>query len=99
VADIRIPANEIDPQVVRQIEGRLRDLILRGNRVIEVELEDIGSLNPSLVAMLLRVQRRLTWRNGRLLVVASEETRRTLDRMGLAESLEVVDPRHQSAES
>lgn len=98
MADIRIPANEIDPQVVRQIEGRLRDLILRGSRVIEVELQDIGSLNPSLVAMLLRVQRRLTWRNGRLLVVASEETRRTLDRMGLAESLEVVDRRHQSAD-
>jgi hypothetical protein len=100
VADMRIPANGIDPQVVRQIEGRLRDLVLGGNRVIEVELIGIGGLHPSLAAMLLRVQRSLSWRNGRLIVVASEDTRATLERMGLSESFELVDsrPRHETAD-
>jgi hypothetical protein len=100
MADLRIPANDIDPQVVRQIEGRLRDLVLDGNRVIEVELVGVGGLHPSLAAMLLRVQRSLSWRNGRLIVVASEETRATLDRMGLAESFELLDsgPQHEAAE-
>lgn len=91
VADILVRAAEIEPQAVRQIESRLRDLILRGNRVIVVELPRGGSLDASLAGVLLRVQRSLSWRNGRLIVVVPEEARRTLDFMGLTESFELVD--------
>jgi anti-anti-sigma regulatory factor len=95
VADVLIRAEEIEPQAIRQIEGRLRDLILSGIRVIVVELPDGASLDASLAGMLLRVQRSVSWRNGRLIVVAPEEARKTLDFMGLTESLELVDTRRR----
>jgi hypothetical protein len=92
VADIVIHAEQIEPQGVRRLERHLRELILGGNRVIVVELPDGGKLDPSLAAALLRIQRSLSWRNGRLTVIAPEEARRTLDFMGLADSFELVDP-------
>ena len=89
-ADILVRADELEPRAVRQIETHLRDLIVRGNRVIMVELPHRARLDASLAGVLLRVQRSLSWRNGRLLVVAPEEARRTLDFMGLTESLELL---------
>lgn len=94
VADIVIRAEEIETHGVRRLESHLRTLILRGNRVIVVELPYGDRLDASLAGMLLRVQRSLNWRNGRLMVIASDEARRTLDFMGLSESLELIDP-HQ----
>ena len=91
VADVVIGADETEPDAVRQIEARLRDLIHRGARVIVVELPDVARLNASLAGMLLRVQRSVSWRNGRLVVVAPDSARRTLAFMGLTESLDVVD--------
>jgi anti-anti-sigma regulatory factor len=93
-ADIVIRAEEIERHGVRRLESRLRELILRGNRVIVVELPYGDGLDASLAGMLLRVQRSLNWRNGRLTVIAPDEARRTLDFMGLSESLELIDP-HQ----
>ena len=92
VADVVIRAGEIEPEGARQLEGHLRELILRGNRVIVVELPYGEGFDASLAGMLLRVQRSLNWRNGRLTVIAPEEARRTLDFMGLSESLELIDP-------
>jgi hypothetical protein len=57
VPNILIRADEIDPQAVRETESRLRDLILRGNRVIVVELPDVDRLDASPAGMLLRSQR------------------------------------------
>jgi hypothetical protein len=92
VADVVIRAEETEPQGMRRLESHLRELIFRGNRVIVVELPDGGRLDASVAGVLLRVQRSLSWRNGRLKVVASGEARRMLDFMGVAESFELVDP-------
>jgi anti-anti-sigma regulatory factor len=97
VVDVVIRAEEMESQGARRLESHLRELILRGTRVIVVELPDGGSLDASFAGVLLRVQRSLSWRNGRLTVIAPEEARRTLDFMGLAESLELLDPTSLSA--
>jgi hypothetical protein len=89
-AHILIHADQIEPQAVREIETRVRELILRGHRVIVVELPDWGGLDASVAGMLLRAQRSVSWRNGRLIVVAPEQARRTLDFMGLTDAFELI---------
>jgi anti-anti-sigma regulatory factor len=98
VADVVVPAEQIESHGMRRLESHLRELILRGNRVIVVELPNGGGLDASFAGVLLRVQRSLSWRNGRLRVIAPEEVRRTLDFMGLAESFELVDPHEPDRE-
>jgi anti-anti-sigma regulatory factor len=58
----------------RELERRLRDVVLGGKRTVIVELSKIDELGSSLVGVLVRIQRSLNWRNGRLLIACESET-------------------------
>jgi anti-anti-sigma regulatory factor len=58
-------AVEID--TARELEQRLRDLVLGGKSTVIVDLSD-AELGSSLIGVLIRTQRSLSWRNGRLLI-------------------------------
>ena len=84
----------IDVDAARELERRLRDLVLEGKRTIIADLTDAEELTPSLLGALMRAQRSLDWRNGRLLLVCdSEHMRERLAMVGLPNLFEIVDAR------
>ena len=58
----------VDIDDARELERRLRDVVLGGKRTVIVELSRVDELSSSLVGVLIRTQRSLNWRNGRLLI-------------------------------
>ena len=58
----------IDVETAGQLERRLRDVVLGGKSTVIVDLSQLADLGPSLVGVLIRIQRSLNWRNGRLLI-------------------------------
>ena len=84
----------IDVDAAPELERRLRDLAMRGKRTVVVDLSDAEELTPSLLGTLIRAQRSLSWRSGRLLrVCESEMVRERLARVGLPDMFELVDVR------
>ncbi len=58
----------VELDTARQLEQRLRDVVLGGKRTVTVDLSDVAELSSSLIGALIRSQRTLDWRNGRLLI-------------------------------
>lgn len=74
----------IDVDAAREVERRLRDLALEGKRTIVADLSGAEELTPSLLGALIRAQRSLSWRHGRLLLVCdSSRVRQRLAVVGL----------------
>src|SRR5215217_2085528 len=63
----------VDIDDARELEHRLRDVVLGGKRTVIVELSRVDDLSSSLVGVLIRTQRSLNWRNGRLLIACESE--------------------------
>ena len=83
---------EID--TARELEQRLRDVVLGGKSTVIVDLSDVAELGSSLVGVLIRTQRSLSWRNGRLLIACeSAAIRHQLADLG--DIFEFVDARPQ----
>jgi anti-anti-sigma regulatory factor len=84
----------VDIDDARALEHRLRDVVLGGKRTVIVELSRVDDLSSSLVGVLIRTQRSLNWRNGRLLIACeSEAIRHQL--ADLNDLFEFVDERPQ----
>jgi anti-anti-sigma regulatory factor len=84
----------VDIDDARELEHRLRDVVLGGKRTVIVELSRVDDLSSSLVGVLIRTQRSLNWRNGRLLIACeSEAIRHQL--ADLNDLFEFVDERPQ----
>jgi anti-anti-sigma regulatory factor len=83
---------EID--TARELEQRLRDVVLDGKSTVIVDLSDVAELGSSLIGALIRTQRSLNWRNGRLLIACeSAAIRHQLADLG--DIFEFVDARPQ----
>ena len=83
---------EID--TARVLEKRLRDVVLDGKSTVIVDLSDVAELGSSLIGVLIRTQRSLNWRNGRLLLACeSAAIRHQLADLG--DIFEFVDARPQ----
>jgi anti-anti-sigma regulatory factor len=83
---------EID--TARELERRLRDVVLDGKSTVIVDLSDVAELGSSLIGALIRTQRSLNWRNGRLLIACeSAAIRHQLADLG--DIFEFVDGRPQ----
>jgi len=73
----------VEVDSARQLEQRLRDVVLGGKRTVVVDLTELTELTSSLVGALIRTQRSLDWRGGRLLVgCESAAIRRQLADLG-----------------
>jgi anti-anti-sigma factor len=83
---------EID--TARELEQRLRDVVLAGKSTVIVDLSDVAELGSSLIGVLIRTQRSLNWRNGRLLI-ACESTAIRHQLADLSDIFEFVDARPQ----
>jgi anti-anti-sigma factor len=81
---------EIDS--ARELEQRLRDVVLGGKSTVIVDLSDLEELGSSLVGVLIRTQRSLNWRNGRLLI-ACESAAIRHQLADLSDIFEFVDAR------
>ena len=84
----------VDIDDARELERRLRDVVLGGKRTVIVELSRVDELSSSLVGVLIRTQRSLNWRNGRLLIACESETMRH-QLADLSDLFEFVDERPQ----
>jgi anti-anti-sigma regulatory factor len=83
---------EID--TARELEQRLRDVVLDGKSTVIVDLSDVAELGSSLIGALIRTQRSLNWRNGRLLIACeSAAIRHQLADLG--DIFDFVDARPQ----
>ena len=83
---------EID--TARELEKRLRDVVLDGKSTVIVDLSDVAELGSSLIGALIRTQRSLNWRNGQLLIACeSAAIRHQLADLG--DIFEFVDARPQ----
>jgi anti-anti-sigma regulatory factor len=83
---------EID--TARELEQRLRDVVLDGKSTVIVDLSDVAELGSSLIGALIRAQRSLNWRNGRLLIACeSAAIRHQLADLG--DIFDFVDARPQ----
>ena len=82
---------EID--TARELEQRLRDVVLDGKSTVIVDLTD-AELGSSLIGVLIRAQRSLSWRNGRLLI-ACESAAIRHQLADLNDIFEFVDARPQ----
>jgi anti-anti-sigma factor len=83
---------EID--TARELEQRLRDVVLGGKSTVIVDLSELAELGSSLVGVLIRIQRSLNWRNGRLLI-ACESAAIQHQLADLSDIFEFVDARPQ----
>ena len=83
---------EID--TARELEQRLRDVVLGGKSTVIVDLSDVAELGSSLIGVLIRTQRSLNWRNGRLLI-ACESAAIRHQLADLSDIFEFVDARPQ----
>jgi anti-anti-sigma regulatory factor len=84
----------VDLEDARELERRLRDVVLSGKRTVIVELSRVDDLSSSLVGALIRTQRSLNWRNGRLLIACESATIRH-QLADLNDLFEFVDERPQ----
>jgi anti-anti-sigma regulatory factor len=84
----------VELDTARQLEQRLRDVVLGGKRTVTVDLSDVAELSSSLVGALIRSQRSLNWRNGRLLI-ACESAAILAQLADLNDIFEFVDARPQ----
>jgi len=84
----------VDIDDARELERRFRDVVLGGKRTVIVELSRIDDLSSCLVAVLIRTERSLNWRNGRLLIACESETIRH-QLADLNDLFEFVDERRQ----
>ena len=84
----------VELESARELEQRLRDVVLGGKSTVIVDLTDVGELGPSLVGVLIRTQRSLNWRNGRLLL-ACESAAIRHQLADLSDIFEFVDARPQ----
>jgi anti-anti-sigma factor len=84
----------LDVDDARELERRLRDVVLGGKRTVIVELSSVDELSSSLVGVLIRTQRSINWRNGRLLI-ACESAAIRHQLADLNELFEFVDERPQ----
>jgi anti-anti-sigma regulatory factor len=83
---------EID--TARELEKRLRDVVLDGKSTVIVDLSDVAELGSGLIGALIRTQRSLNWRNGRLLIACeSRAIRHQLADLG--DIFEFADARPQ----
>ena len=73
---------------------RLRDVVLDGKSTVIVDLSDVAELGSSLIGALIRTQRSLNWRNGRLLI-ACESAAIRHQLADLNDIFEFVDARPQ----
>lgn len=84
----------VDIDTARELEQRLRDVVLGGKSTVIVDLSDVAELGSSLVGVLIRTQRSLNWRNGRLLIACESAAIR--DQLAdLTDIFEFVDARPQ----
>jgi anti-anti-sigma regulatory factor len=84
----------VELDTARQLEQRLRDVVLGGKRTVIVDLSEVAELGSSLIGALIRSQRSLNWRNGRLLIACeSAAIRHQLADLG--DIFEFVDARPQ----
>jgi anti-anti-sigma factor len=82
----------VDVDTARELEQRLRDVVLGGKSTVIVDLSDVAELGSSLTGVLIRTQRSLNWRNGRLLIAC--ESRAISDQLAdLNDIFEFVDAR------
>ena len=84
----------VEVDTARELEQRLRDVVLSGKSRVIVDLSDLTELGSSLVGVLIRTQRSLNWRNGRLLI-ACESTAIRDQLADLNDIFEFVDARPQ----
>jgi anti-anti-sigma regulatory factor len=84
----------VDVEDARELERRLRDVVLGGKRTVIVDLSRVDELISSLVGVLIRTQRSLSWRNGRLLI-ACESAAIRHQLADLNDIFEFVDERPQ----
>jgi anti-anti-sigma factor len=78
----------------RELEQRLRDVVLGGTTTVIVDLSGVEKLDSSLIGVLIRTQRSLDWRNGRLLI-ACESAAIRHQLADLNDIFELVDARPQ----
>ena len=84
---------EVDVAVARELERRVRDLALAGKSTIVADISEAEELTPSLLGALIRAQRSLSWRNGRLLLAGTTQSvREQLALVGLPDLFELVEP-------
>lgn len=84
----------VETDTARELELQLRDVMLGGKTTVVVELTEITELSAGLIGALIRAQRSLNWRNGRLLLACeSEAIRHQL--ADLDNIFELVDTRPQ----
>jgi anti-anti-sigma regulatory factor len=84
----------VEFDTARELEQRLRDVVLGGKSTVIVDLSDVTELGSSLIGVLIRTQRSLNWRNGRLLIACeSAPIRHQL--ADLNDIFEFVDARPQ----
>ena len=84
----------VDIDTARELEQRLRDVVLSGKSRVIVDLSDVSELSSSLIGVLIRTQRSLEWRNGRLLIACESAPIR--DQLAdLNDIFEFVDTRPQ----
>ena len=82
----------IDIDNARELEQRLRDVVLSGKSTVIVDLSDVAEAGSSLIGVLIRTQRSLNWRNGRLLIACESAAIR--DQLAdLSDIFEFVDAR------
>ena len=84
----------VELDTARELEQRLRDVVLGGKSTVIVDLSDVAELGSSLVGVLIRIQRSLNWRNGRLLI-ACESAAIQHQLADLSDIFEFVDARPQ----
>jgi anti-anti-sigma factor len=84
----------VEVDTARELEQRLRDVVLGGKSTVIVDLSDVAELGSSLVGVLIRIQRSLNWRNGRLLI-ACESAAIQHQLADLSDIFEFVDARPQ----
>jgi anti-anti-sigma factor len=84
----------VEIETARELEQRLRDVVLGGKSTVIVDLSGVAELGSSLVGVLIRTQRSLNWRNGRLLI-ACESAAIQHQLADLSDIFEFVDARPQ----
>ena len=84
----------VELDTARELERRLRDVVLGGKRTVTVNLSEVEELSSSLIGALIRSQRSLNWRNGRLLI-ACESAAIRAQLADLSDIFEFVDARPQ----
>lgn len=92
--DRTVVTGHLDAEGARELERELRRRALGGERTVVVDISGVETLEPALAGALLRAHRSLSWRNCRLIVVVTAAIRRTLERMGLDDALDLVESGH-----